>query len=104
WPACEIAPWALAKAQTDVAMLEDDLITVPWPWREVTRGIAVPTLLVTGDHEVIFDPGMLAQLAEVGNPLIETAVVPRAGHCVRRDQTEAYHRLVDAWIEGQLAR
>ncbi|HEX2705201.1 MAG TPA: alpha/beta fold hydrolase [Candidatus Lustribacter sp.] len=61
WPACEIAPWALAKAQTDVAMLEDDLITVPWPWREVTRGIAVPTLLVTGDHEVIFDPDLVME-------------------------------------------
>jgi len=30
-------------------------------------------------------------------------VVPGAGHCVRRDATEAFHALVDPWIAARFA-
>ena len=42
-------------------------------------------------------------LAEVGrlNPRFDVQVVEGAAHCVRRDRSEAFRRVVDPWLAEQ---
>lgn len=101
WPVSEYEPWLAAQLRIDLAMLGDDVITVGRPRLQVAAGIAVPTLLVTGDHGVIWMTPMLERLAAVANPRIEVGVVTGARHCVRRDVTAGFHAVVDPWIAAR---
>ncbi len=100
WPEIEFGPWGLAKAQLDPSLTQPDQIVAQTPWIDDAAAIARPTLLITGgrDDEVIVGPLSRQRLAELGNHHIEVAVVPGAGHTVRRDCTEAYHQIADPWI------
>jgi pimeloyl-ACP methyl ester carboxylesterase len=64
--------------------------------------IRTPTLLVTGGGEVITGEASRAVVAEIA-PAIEVVVVPGAGHYVRHQQTEAFHAVVDPWLQRRLA-
>ena len=101
WPESEFDPWLAAKLKIDIGMLQNGGVTTRRPRLQVAAAIAVPTLLVTGDHDVIWMPPLLERLASVHNPHIEVGVVTGAGHCVRRDVTEGFHALVDPWIASQ---
>ncbi|MEP6650732.1 MAG: alpha/beta hydrolase [Lapillicoccus sp.] len=105
WPASEFQPWLDAKLQTDVDMLADPMMTVRTPWYDVAAAVAVPALIVTGDNGAIWRDDLLARLREVmlANDRLELEIVSGAGHCVRRDRTEAFHTLVDPWIAKQFA-
>ncbi|UFU07321.1 alpha/beta fold hydrolase [Ruania halotolerans] len=98
WPASEIGPWRRAYDQTDRAFLAQGRATPSDPWREIIRGLTVPTLLVTGTNGVILHEDQLAEIQAIGNSRVEIAVIPGAGHCVRRDSTDAFHATVDPWI------
>lgn len=98
WPEVEFAPWALAKRQTDEAFLAVGQAVMPGPWSAVASCISVPSLVVTGTDDVILTDDKVRRLEALGNPLIRTAVIQGAGHCVRRDDSEGYHRVVDAWL------
>ena len=98
WPVAELDPWARAKQQTDSAFLAHGVAWPSTPWDEFARRIAVPTLVVTGDRDVIVDERTRADIAALANPHLEVAVVPGAGHCVRRDRGEEFHALVDPWL------
>jgi metal-sulfur cluster biosynthetic enzyme len=39
------------------------------------------------------------QLRALGNPHLQVELVEGAGHCIRRSQPDAFHRLVDPWLE-----
>ena len=54
--------------------------------------------MITGDGEVILDERLRAEIAALGNPSLEVRVVDDAQHCVRRDQGDAFHALVDPWL------
>jgi len=41
--------------------------------------------------------------SEVTNPLVRLVLLDGVGHCVRRDAPEAYHGLVDPFIEAVFA-
>lgn len=71
-------------------------------WRDRVAALVVPTLLVTGDDDVRVDAAVCAELAAIGNPALEVAVVPGAGHCVRRDRGDAFHALVDPWLRAHV--
>jgi len=103
WQEIEITPWAEAKQHTDVNLLATGIAALTTPWLDLWPRIAVPTLLVTGTDEVIFSQPRLGEVAALGNPLIDVAVVGEAGHCVRRDNPDGYHAIVDPWLEAQLA-
>ena len=47
---------------------------------------------------MILDADTRQAIEDLGNPHLEVAVVADAGHCVRREQPEAYHALVDPWL------
>ena len=45
----------------------------------------------------------LGEVAALGNPLIDVAVVDDAGHCIRRDNPDGYHAIVDPWLRSRFA-
>jgi len=105
WPAIEFGPWGVSKAQLDPSLTDREQIARPGAWTEVAAAIARPTLVVTGSRQdaVLVGSRSRERLAELGNRRIEVAVVPGAGHTVRRDCTDAYHQVVDPWIRKQFA-
>jgi hypothetical protein len=40
----------------------------------------------------------------MGTSAITARVIAGAGHCVRRDRTDEFHRLVDPWLAAQFSR
>lgn len=103
WQEIEVPPWAEAKQHTDVNLLATGIAALTTPWLDIWRRIAVPSLLVTGTDDVIFSRPRLDEVAALGNPHIEVAVVGEAGHCVRRDNPDGYHTVVDPWLESRFA-
>jgi pimeloyl-ACP methyl ester carboxylesterase len=101
WPEIELQPWAVSKTQLDLSLTDREQIVRQAPWIDVAAAIARPTLLVTGDREeaIIVNAESRKRLAELGNRHIEVAVVPGAGHTVRRDCADSYHQIVDPWIK-----
>ena len=103
WQEIEVTPWAEAKRRTDVNLLATGIAALTTPWIDLWQRIAVPSLLVTGTDDVIFSQPRLAEVAALGNPLIDLAVIDEAGHCVRRDNPDGYHAIVDPWLESRFA-
>jgi pimeloyl-ACP methyl ester carboxylesterase len=67
---------------------------------EQLRALHVPTLLLMGDHEVMFDaPAALARARRL-IPDVEAALIPRSSH----DMCFTQHRLVDARVLDFFAR
>jgi pimeloyl-ACP methyl ester carboxylesterase len=102
WPASELDPWGRAKADGDLGFLATGLAFLDTPWTTIAAGISVPTLVVTGTDDVILDAGTRQAIEDLGNPHLQVAVVADAGHCVRREQPEAYHALVDPWLAAHV--
>ena len=104
-PEIELRPWAVSKAQLDPSLTDPEQIVRQAPWIEVAATIARPTLVVTGDRDDAVLVGTLSRgrLADLGNQHIEVALVPGAGHTVRRDRTDAFHQIVDPWIRERLS-
>jgi pimeloyl-ACP methyl ester carboxylesterase len=50
--------------------------------------IQIPTLLLIGDHEILYDPGRALKRAKQLIPHLETELVPHAGHLLNSDQPE----------------
>jgi pimeloyl-ACP methyl ester carboxylesterase len=105
WPRDEVEPWARAKGEADPRFLAIGRPEMKEPWQQSAATLTVPTLLVTGspDSEVIVTAAMRAELAAIGNPLIEVSVIEGAGHSVRRDRADEFHAIVDPWIAAQFA-
>lgn len=102
WAESELRPWAQAKQQVDRDMLSRRGARAHHPWTPVAQALAtganpVPTLLVTGDGNVLVRSDSQARLAQVA-PAIEVVVIAGAGHCVRRDAGDAFHARVDPFL------
>lgn len=67
---------------------------------EELRGLRVPTLLLIGQQEVLYDPVAALERARRLIPNLEGDLVPRASH----DMTQGQHRLVNARIREFLER
>lgn len=101
-PVVEVGAWLAAKHQTDLDMTADGRIRPERPWQQAVAALAVPTLVVSGTREVIWEPQAWAALQSFGNPFVETAVVDGADHCVRRTRPEGFHAVVDPWLHRHL--
>lgn len=99
WPESEMEPWARAKAEGDLDFLRSGRALLAQPWQEMAAALAVPTLVVTGDHDVIIDAATRREIEALGNPLIRVEEVAGAWHCVRRSQGTRFHAVVDPWLE-----
>ena len=100
WPEQEMGPWAQAKIDTDPAFLAAGVVLVRDPWPELVARLRCPVLVVTGTENTIIGRSR-ATLDAIGNPAIEVVAVDEAGHCVRRDDGDGFHALVDPWIAAR---
>jgi lipase len=98
WPESEYHPWARSKAGVDQDFVRAGGGVLHTPWREIAAAIRPPTLIVTGDRDVILHASTLEAIASLGNPALDAYVVPGAGHGIRRERTEDFHALVDPWL------
>jgi pimeloyl-ACP methyl ester carboxylesterase len=99
WPPSEYAGWARAKTQTDLSMLATGQARVRRTWQDVAADIAVPSLVLTCDDPLLWDDAKREELQGLGNPNLQVEKVEGAGHCIRRSKPDAFHRLVDPWLE-----
>ena len=98
WPDVEFAPWVESKTQVDLAFLDLGIANLLEPWDDILAAIAAPALVLLAERGGPVSPPVRARAAQVANPLVDIRVVEGAGHCVRRDRTEAFHALVDPWL------
>lgn len=92
WTDPEILAWATCKSQVDRALIAH-LHLGEWDAAAVLNSLRVPALLVVpADGETARHRGV------VTNPLVEAALLPGVGHCVRRDDPEAFHAVVDPFL------
>jgi len=103
WPESELLVTGRAEQQMDLAYLAAGNWKPTTPWPELVRALAVPTLVVSGDpathlDELCVDDDMERGLAAIGNGHLRLVRVPGAGHCVRRDQPDRFHEVVDAFL------
>lgn len=101
WPEIELGPWVRAKTAADTGFLRTGRAVLDVPWREIAASLRRPTLVVTGDTDVIITDEVVEDIHSLGNPVIEVRVVSGAGHCVRREARDAFHAVVDPWLAQQ---
>lgn len=95
----KLAAWASAKGQVDRALVAAGAVGLTVPRTQLAAEIAVPCLLMTGDQPgALFTEEAIASILAVGNPLLRATTVAGAGHCIRRDQPEAFYRAVEAFL------
>lgn len=104
WPEDELLVTGRAERQTDLAYLAHGDIKPTSRWPELFEKVAVPTLVVSGDAmaEVCITDDVQRGIAEIANPHVELVRVPGAGHCIRREQPDAYYDVVDAFLVRHL--
>lgn len=93
WSRTEVEAWAACKPLVDRAYIRRGLYLGDAVWEERFDALCVPTLLVVPP-----DSTMAPRQEAIHNDLLRTVVVPDAGHCVRRDQPDAYYRAVDTFL------
>ncbi|MBK7821130.1 MAG: alpha/beta hydrolase [Tessaracoccus sp.] len=93
WTETELDAWASSKALVDRGYLAGGLTLGDTAWESMFDALTVPTLiLVPVDGEMAPDPALIA------NPLVAVVELPGVGHCIRRDDGEAYHAIVDPFL------
>ncbi len=103
WPESEIAGWAQAKAEVDPAVLATGMVAVQRSTVDVTRALAAPALLLTADDGHLWPAGARRVLDTLDVPMLTHAHVPGSEHCIRRTRPEAFHAVVDPWLERAVA-
>jgi len=93
WSPTETREWAISKPQVQRDYLANGLHLGGQSWDELIAALTVPTLLVVPARDSVAPPGSAA-----GNPLLTEVVIAGAGHCVRRDQPEAYFDAVETFL------
>lgn len=99
WPEADLLPTGLAEQQVDRGYLAHGDLKPSARWPELFAEVTVPTLVVSGDRpaEICVTDTMERGLAEIGNPRVRLVRVPSSGHCIRREQPEAFHAVVAQW-------
>lgn len=103
WPEVEYEPWARAKTLVDLDFLALGVASFTHAWERLVEALEVPTLALTGDRlDVLVTDAIRRRAEALHNPHLAIAVVPGAAHCVRREQPDAYHALVDRFLVTSL--
>jgi N-formylmaleamate deformylase len=101
WEETILAEWAQAKHDLDPAFF--DSYNGDFEWKNLTKAISVPTLLITGDHEL----GAIITL-NLGIEVIqrlenaEFGHISGAGHCVRYEQYQPYLTMVKLFLKRNM--
>ena len=95
-----VRPVAGRQAPDRHRVLRDFTTTVTTPWPEVVAAVAVASLVVLG-RQGIWTDERIEELRKVAADRVRVEIVENAAHCVRRDQPDAFHAIVDPWIAEQ---
>lgn len=98
WDEAEVEPWAESKRQVSPHVAE--YVTAARPaWRDLVGQLQCPGLLITGDpHRGSIVTPNVASAVQAAWPLCRGAPLAQAGHSIRRDQFEAYLRVVTEFL------
>lgn len=94
WSEAELRDWAASKAKVDRRFVREGTYLGDSAWEDLFQGITVPTLVVVPAGGEMAPDG-----EQVSNPLVRIHELPGVGHCVRRDDPDAYHRVVDPFLD-----
>lgn len=98
WPVSEVGPWAQGKMQVDRDFLAAGEVGIVTDLADYLSTLIVPTLLLTGDRpDAIHGHRAIEACEAAGNELVTAQVIENAGHCVRRDNGEAFYRAVEGF-------
>jgi pimeloyl-ACP methyl ester carboxylesterase len=100
WPDSELLVTGIAEQQMHLEFLERGDYKPTTPWSELFSDVTVPTLVVSGDRadEVVVGEEMERGISALANPAVTLVRIGDAGHCIRREQPDAYYRTVDGWL------
>jgi pimeloyl-ACP methyl ester carboxylesterase len=103
WPESELLETGRAEQQTDLAYLVNGDLKPSTRWPELVAGVAVPTLMLSGDattrmSELSIDDDTERGLVAAANPHLRFQRIPAAGHCIRREQPARFYAAVDGWL------
>ena len=65
------------------------------------KQIKIPTLLLVGDHEILYDPRKALQRARQLIPHIQTELVPSASHVLQADQPEKVNEAMLKFLDAK---
>jgi len=97
WSASETREWALSKPQVQPEYLANGLHLGSQSWDVLVAALTVPTLLVVPERDSVAPPETTV------SDVVTQVVIADAGHCVRRDQPEAYYDAVETFLAAQRA-
>jgi pimeloyl-ACP methyl ester carboxylesterase len=98
WPEAEFGPWAESKTQVDLGFLDLGIANLLEPWDDIVGAIMVPTLVLLAERGGPVLPEVRQRAARIDNPHLDIRVVLGTGHCIRRDDADAYHAVVDPFL------
>lgn len=96
WSEAEILEWAACKPLVDRTMVAE-LDLGELRRADALNALRVPTLLLADA-----DGPLAPAPAEVTNRLVRVEAIEGVSHCVRRDDPETYHALVDPFLAAHL--
>jgi len=102
WEETILPEWAQAKLDVDPAFF-DQLSLKHDGWKELADKISVPTLIITGDHDLgaIVTPKLgieAVQILEKG----EFGHISGAGHCARYEQYQPYLTMLKLFLKRNM--
>ena len=98
WPEIEFPAWAESKIQLDKNIFGS--VNVRKPWREFVAAFTVPALLITSDVEM--NAIVTQEIAEEATTLsqyLQVALVPNAGHNIRRENYPAFMEALTNFLD-----
>lgn len=84
-----------------VAGMRSKSVMRPIIQAEEWKQIQIPTLLLVGDSEILYDPHLALQRARQLIPHIETELVSQAGHLLHSDRPENVNESVLRFLKAQ---
>jgi 3-oxoadipate enol-lactonase len=88
---------AMAAARLDKEALRARMIALQTRPADVLASLAVPTLFITGEEDVVFPPQLAGPLAAL-MPDARVEEVAAAGHSVYFERADVFNRLVDEFL------
>jgi pimeloyl-ACP methyl ester carboxylesterase len=98
WSEDELGPWADAKLQLSLTVLQRS-VSPATDWSTLVSGITCPALLITADpaRRAIVTEAEAAALQEL-IPQLRVSHIANAGHSIRRDQFDRYMQVVRGFL------
>ena len=102
WPQDELAAWARAKDDTDLALVANGHVIPTRGWPTIIAeliGAGIPVQCLTGTLRIGLTANHRAMLRALG---AEVTIVRGATHFVRRDARDLFHTLTDGFLDRHL--